>query len=743
MKLPYQQFSSWALWSVLTPFILTLPEWLALPGHVSVAAENAQTVTIDEELPDSVAGNSLEECRRQLEAQGGGWCRLGENLFDTAASPMEVDHFEGLRGASGPGSIFTAWNGMAIDRQDKKLYFLANGGHGDYLGNGVYEFDMRTAEWTRLRDPCELSVVVEKGGRPSYGGITFNSSTERVRIPDPECGPASSHTYDGVQFASKTGTIFWASGIYGLRGGTFHSNGELWEFNPSKGEARNGLEPLGWRMHDLEVPGRPASAELADGTISYGANFNNGIRFDPADPRGTVEKIPGMGNDYGNGNVLFDADRGVHWFLSVKHGVLRVPLDARGEKYAEKATGFGMGSDIREGKIVLWNGRDVVTVFDPDEKTHKTLDWRGKKPSSGGWRVYSKWAYLPEEDLFVGIAVEETGVMVYRHPDVEGVEASTVDPQEYIDAAKPGEEVTIPPGVYRKGIRVDKPLTVRMEGVTFRGAVDRKGAVVVNSSGPVVLDGYTVDTPPGCSSNCAGLRIEGEDYEVTLRNATLLYQEMGVLTGNEGGRLVIEDSEIGRTGGGSALSHVVYAGWSDELVIRRSVIHDSRRLGHLVKSRAAVTRIVDSKILGRDSRHSRLIEIPCGGELVIEGSTLQQSARTDNPEFMMVGGSSGKNCAGNAVRDVSISLVENRLITHRDKSDDEPARGYGATALMHYRAPNPPAVNEDGGNIVLAGNSNERGGDNESSPIEVLWYESNNYGTAPPVDVLEATRGGQ
>ncbi len=321
----------------------------------------------------------------------------------------------------------------------------------------------------------------------------------------------------------------------------------------------------------------------------------------------------------------------------------------------------------------------------------------------------------------------------------ESAGIATVDPQALIAAARPGATVTIPPGTYKKGIYIGKPLHVRMKGVRLAAPTREKGAVVVNAPGPVVLDGLIADVPPGCRTNCAGVRIEGRDYDVTIRNATILNQEMGVLTGNRGGRLIIEDSAIGDTGLNpqSDLSHVIYAGWSDELIIRGSRIHGSHNLGHLVKSRARKTVIENSLIVGGHSRHSRLVETPCGGELIITGSLLQQSENTDNPEFMMLGGASQTNCAGHDNWPVALTLRGNRLISHRDRSADEPARDQGETALMRYRGTNPPVVNQAGGNITLEKNENVPLGETSGPAIDVLWYLGDTLVPPPSVSQLQ------
>lgn len=672
--------------------VQTIPRRQSLPSTAPDRQSN---------LPASVTGANLAECVKKLDAQGSGWCEMGKPI--SSVWPTKLSYYDSLRGMGGPRDILVAWNGMAFDRQGKKLYFVANGGHGGWQGNGVYEFDLSKGKWTRLVDPRPLSFILRPNPNdPSanphaanapYGTFIFNKGQKTATITDPAFGPTSSHTYDGVQFSSKTRTIFWYAGIYGAPYGMFYSNKELWEFNPSPSETRNGLKPLSWRMHHVKLGGWPTFVELPNGDLFAGANFIHGWRFDPANPEATLKPAGGLGADYGDGNLIYDPVRRVMWFLS-KYGIFQIPPNGHGTKFAPPAAGFGIGGAVRKGKIITWDGRNFIGEFDPETKQFSLFDWTGKKPGKGDGKVYSKWVYLPKEDVFVGVTDESTGILVYKHPDSGGVRTTTVDPQHFIDAARPGGTAIIPPGLYIRGLVIKKSLTVKMAGARFIQPVGGRGTVWVdNPGGPVVLDGLTADEPPYCHTNCAGVRVQGRNYDVTIRNATILNQEMGVLTSNVGGRLVIENSVIGKTSGAdpSSLSHVIYAGYSDELIIRHSKIFDSNGLGHLVKSRAARTVIEDSQILGDHGRQSRVVDISCGGDLFITGSTLQQSDQTDNTELMMIGGEKLVNCEGKPTRPSKVVIKDSVIESWRDRSKDEPAWQDGPTGLIRWRAPGDPS----------------------------------------------------
>jgi hypothetical protein len=108
------------------------------------------------------------------------------------------------------------------------MYFHG-GGHADYGGNGVYELDLQLGKWTRLTDPSFISLA-----------------TKEVRCPVPQSGRPSSHASDGIIFSNWTQTVFVMPSIYGCHWGILFPKGDLWEFNPSKTEMRNGMSPLSW-----------------------------------------------------------------------------------------------------------------------------------------------------------------------------------------------------------------------------------------------------------------------------------------------------------------------------------------------------------------------------------------------------------------------------------------------------------------------------------------------------------------
>ncbi|MDD2881437.1 MAG: hypothetical protein PHQ58_13465 [Rhodoferax sp.] len=61
-------------------------------------------------------------------------------------------------------------------------------------------------------------------------------------------------------------------------------------------------------------------------------------------------------------------------------------------------------------------------------------------------------------------------------------------------------------------------------------------------------------------------------------------------------------------------------------------------IGHLLKSRAALSHILNSRLVdGADGTASYELEFPNGGEAFVVGNTIAQSMRTENPHLISFG----------------------------------------------------------------------------------------------------------
>ncbi|MET0087448.1 MAG: hypothetical protein ABW082_13145 [Sedimenticola sp.] len=592
---------------------------------------------------------------------------------------------------TGPSSILHAWNSAAFNRDQYKLYFMG-GGHRDYGGNGVYEFDLLNGKWSRLTDPSTLDMLFiakdyNKRGNKPWRRLCW--------MPDTSSVPPSTHTYDGLVYSSLSKTVF----LYSMKaangsciedpsddykasekviGHRTQSMG-LYEFNPDRNKERNGLAPLSWRkvagygeLKKLEIhQGYPLSTDILKSSIIIGSKRRT-VFLDTRNGRQDNTRVFSFQPDYGVGNMLYDKKRKIVWSLH-KGYMLAYDLNS-GRKLRKIKSSIPHGKSLAiasDGNIYSWNGTSKVSVFDPDsDPVWKTYEWGDNGPDIGNSRVYGKWVYLDKEGVFIGLTTHKTGVWVYKHPENGSyIEYSNNNIQKLVDSAKPGSSIVIPPGIYNKGLFIRKSMNLNLDGVSLRGIVGKKGVLNVKCNNcSVVIDNFRTDgLVSGCrSGNCAGIKAEGINFSLKVRDSHIKNTVMGILTDNRGGELIVENTLIEDTGFRQLTpeyAHGIYAGRIDTLIVKQSSILSPFGKGHIVKSRATVTDIDQSVLAGLDGEHSRIIDFPCGGELSVTSSVLQHGHNADNDDLMAVGTES-RNCGGK-IKATEVRLKNNWIIIDR------------------------------------------------------------------------------
>ncbi len=182
----------------------------------------------------------------------------------------------------------------------------------------------------------------------------------------------------------------------------------------------------------------------------------------------------------------------------------------------------------RDNKLIVRDGASFIHVFDPDTREWRLFDWKLNGPKNGV-RVYSKWVWVPRYDLYVGYADYKSPVWVYRHPkNQKGKIVNTTSIQSYLKKAPSGDSVTVPPGIYRAGAIISKSIKLNMEGVRIIGPTHGKGVLLIkNAACPVIIENFRTTDAVRCG-NCAGIKIEGKNFNVTVRNSYISNAEMGI-----------------------------------------------------------------------------------------------------------------------------------------------------------------------------------------------------------------------
>lgn len=208
--------------------------------------------------------------------------------------------------------------------------------------------------------------------------------------------------------------------------------------------------------------------------------------------------------------------------------------------------------------------------------------------------------------------------------------------------AQDGSVIEIDPGDYIGDVVVwDRArLTIRGNGDRVRmiagGAHAEGKALWVFRRGQVTVDNIAFIGARVPDHNGAGIRLESG--QLTVRHCLFYDNESGILTSaNADSTLQIEDSEFAYNGAGDGLSHHVYAGRIASLSVVGSYFHHANT-GHLVKSRAAHTTVAYNRLTDESGgRASYELEFPNGGQALVIGNLIQQSAQTRNSTIISYG----------------------------------------------------------------------------------------------------------
>ena len=248
-------------------------------------------------------------------------------------------------------------------------------------------------------------------------------------------------------------------------------------------------------------------------------------------------------------------------------------------------------------------------------------------------------------------------------PQAAKPDCNYLDLAAAVAQAKPGDTVLLSPGIYQQAALVTvSGITIRGEpGAHLQGrAIEGKAALVVRAH-DVVIDGIECSGIRVRDRNGACVRIEARN--ITIRNVYFHDNQEGVL-GGVGGYVLVEDSVFERNGFNGGFAHGLYIGRKVELFhFRRNKVLSTKHEGQGVKSRAIKTVIEDNIIAGLDSRDSRAIDIPNGGEIVIRRNILQKGPDSSNSQMI------GLGLEGKLHRVNSAVVTENLIIFDQNRPE--------------------------------------------------------------------------
>lgn len=217
-------------------------------------------------------------------------------------------------------------------------------------------------------------------------------------------------------------------------------------------------------------------------------------------------------------------------------------------------------------------------------------------------------------------------------------------PSQAAARARDGDRIVIDPGTYRDcAVWRANRLTIEAAGpgVVITGPVCQGKALFVTDGAGITIVGLSFEHARDADRNGAGIRVEGPD--LTVRDSAFIDNEDGILTAASPHSTlsIIASRFIDNGVCAPACAHGIYAGQLALLRVERSVFRH-QHVGHHIKSRAARTEIVDTTIEdGVDGNSSYLIDVPNGGDVLIERNRLQKGPRSDNPQTAIALGAEG------------------------------------------------------------------------------------------------------
>lgn len=229
--------------------------------------------------------------------------------------------------------------------------------------------------------------------------------------------------------------------------------------------------------------------------------------------------------------------------------------------------------------------------------------------------------------------------------------------------ASDGDTIALQPGTYRGDVSA-----VEQRGLLIRGlgpgallladGRHAEGKAILVTRDSVVLENLEFRGCRAPSGNGAGVRFERGQLE--LRRCRFHDNEIGLLSNNDAEMtLDIIDCEFSaapRHPG--SLHHLLYVGAIGALRVQGSRFHQGWR-GHLLKSRARTNVLLGNWLVdGPLGESSYELEFPEGGDALVAGNVIAQSAGTQNATILSIGAEASPDAGGR------LRLVHNTFVNH-------------------------------------------------------------------------------
>lgn len=239
-----------------------------------------------------------------------------------------------------------------------------------------------------------------------------------------------------------------------------------------------------------------------------------------------------------------------------------------------------------------------------------------------------------------------------------------------VAASQNGDTIEVEAGTYTNDFPQTITDNITIEGIggmaTFVAteAPPNLKAILVTQAN-VTIDNLAftgVAIPSADGNNGAGIRYQGGN--LVLNDDYFYNNQEGLLAAaSPTGTITINNSEFADNGAGDGFTHNLYVGQIATLTINDSLFTGAV-VGHEIKSRADTTIIENSRIIdGATGTASYSIDLPNGGNAIIENNVIEQGPLSQNPAIIHFGGDSPLYAGS------SLTIENNTIVNDLNASD--------------------------------------------------------------------------
>jgi hypothetical protein len=307
----------------------------------------------------------------------GGWVQANTTPFSSAwATQAQGGLPPGTY--SNPGSIVAAWSGYAWDSSRGNL-ILWGGGHANYMGNEVYQWNAQTGAWSRGSLPSRLIT----------GDGIANASPSEFFVVD-GAAPQSAHTYENLIYAPLAdrmlilgGAVFnTGGGQRVVENGTAVSAG-IWQWDPAKANGN-------------QVGGTTGSGYLP---AIEGGNMWSRRPFGTNVPTNSpLEATTAYRTENGHDVIYQTRDSNASGFPSLYRLTLGNPALGESDSWERIAVGWNAANYQSSGTLDLENNLYVRVAFSPAQ---------GNRYGLGVWNLNQASASAPVGDTFIQLELAD------------------------------------------------------------------------------------------------------------------------------------------------------------------------------------------------------------------------------------------------------------------------------------------------------------------------------------------------